>query len=64
MAAGEYYITDYDAYTPSYEAPASFISTPVFEAGARTGVAIFQIPLDRLSKVMGNTAGSGETGES
>ncbi len=56
---------DYRPYTPSYEAPASFIATPVYDAtGERIAVAIFQMPLDRITAVMASDAGLGETGES
>lgn len=55
---------DYSPYTPSYEAPASFIASPVWGNGDITGVLIFQLPLDRVSQVMSSTFGLGETGES
>jgi methyl-accepting chemotaxis protein len=50
--AGETYLVDYATYTPSYEDPASFISTPVFKEGEYVGVAIFQMPIDRLNNLM------------
>ncbi|MBI1319269.1 MAG: HAMP domain-containing protein [Candidatus Hydrogenedens sp.] len=55
---------DYARYLPSYDAPAGFISAPVFDQGERIGVAIFQMPIDRLNAVMGMRAGMGESGES
>ncbi|TPV93342.1 MAG: HAMP domain-containing protein [Myxococcales bacterium FL481] len=55
---------DFESYRPSYDAPASFIATPVFDGGQRIGVLIFQIPLDQISAVMGARAGLGESGES
>ena len=55
---------DFRFYQPSFEEPASFISTPVFdEAGIFIGVLAFQMPIKRLNKVMQVTAGMGETGE-
>ncbi len=56
-------LVDFEQYTPSYEAPASFIASPIFDGDRKVGVAIFQMPLDRISKVMGVRAGLGETGE-
>lgn len=55
---------DYAPYTPSYEAPASFIASPIFESKRLIGVLIFQLPLDQVSQVMSSTFGLGETGES
>ena len=55
---------DFRFYQPSFEAPASFISTPVFNAvGTFIGVLAFQMPIGRLNKVMQVTAGMGKTGE-
>ncbi|QFU21576.1 HAMP domain-containing protein [Shewanella eurypsychrophilus] len=55
---------DYAPYTPSYEAPASFIASPIFDGELLKGVLIFQLPLDQVSQVMSSTFGLGETGES
>jgi len=60
----EFVLVDYESYTPSYEAPASFIASPIFKDGAKIGVAIFQMPIDRLNAIMTSRAGMGETGES
>jgi methyl-accepting chemotaxis protein len=54
---------DYARYLPSYEAPASFIASPIFDGGKRVGIAIFQMPIDRLNAIMGERAGLGKTGE-
>jgi len=56
-------LVDYAQYTPSYEAPASFIASPIFDGGKKIGVAMFQMPIDRLNAIMGERAGLGETGE-
>ncbi len=63
MSKDEYVIIDYAQYSPSYEAPASFISSPVFKYGTQVGVLIFQMPLDTISTVMSDRTGLGETGE-
>ncbi len=57
------FLVDFEQYGPSYEAPASFIASPIFDGDEKVGVAIFQMPLDRITLVMGERAGLGETGE-
>ncbi|WP_306017043.1 methyl-accepting chemotaxis protein [Oceanicaulis sp. MMSF_3324] len=62
--AGEVVFFDFQPYSPSNDAPASFIATPVVDASGRTiGVLSFQMPIDRLNAVMSVSAGLGETGE-
>jgi len=56
-------LVDYAQYTPSYEEPASFIASPIFDGNKKIGVVMFQMPPDRLSAIMGERAGLGETGE-
>lgn len=58
-----YVLVDYKSYAPSYEAPASFIATPVWSGKKKIGVAIFQMPIDRLNEIMSERSGMGETGE-
>lgn len=64
-----YYMTDFAPYTPAYEAAASFIATPIFDQSRKIGVLIFQMPIDRINRIMTNdgkwqAAGLGESGES
>ncbi len=55
---------DFKAYGPSHGAPASFISSPVFNAeGKYIGVLVFQMPLDNLNIMMQQQTGLGESGE-
>ncbi len=54
---------DFTRYSPSYNAPAGFIATPVFAEGKRVGVLAFQFPIDRLNAIMQEREGMGETGE-
>jgi methyl-accepting chemotaxis protein len=56
-------MVDYAQYTPSYEAPAGFIASPIFDGDKKIGVAMFQMPIDRLNAIMSERAGLGETGE-
>lgn len=64
LPQGQYSLKDYQPYTPSYEAPASFIASPIFENGVRTGVLIFQMPLEPINEIMGERSGMGLSGES
>ncbi len=57
-------LVDYEQYTPSYEAPAGFIASPVFDGNEKIGIALFQMPIDRLNTIMAERSGLGETGES
>ncbi len=62
--SSDYVLLDYAQYTPSYEAPASFIASPIFDGNNRVGSLIFQMPLDAISTVMSERRGLGLTGES
>jgi len=46
------FITDFAEYIPSYNAPASFISSPIFQQGKMVGVLILQMPVDNINAVM------------
>jgi methyl-accepting chemotaxis protein len=64
----EFVLLDYAQYTPSYEAPASFIASPIYDSAdgkpIRVGSLIYQMPLDAITRVMSENRGLGETGES
>lgn len=66
---GETYVTHYAPYLPSYNNMASFISSPIFnDNGERTGVLIFQMPVEAITALLTQNAqweesGFGETGE-
>lgn len=62
--AGEQFFFDYKPYAPSNDAPAGFIATPLFDAsGNRLGVLVLQTPVNKINKIMKETAGVGKTGE-
>jgi len=44
--------TDFAFYTPSYEAPASFISSPIFDGDKLAGVLVFQMPVDKINEIV------------
>ncbi|MFI4876510.1 MAG: methyl-accepting chemotaxis protein, partial [Blastopirellula sp. JB062] len=54
---------DFARYAPSYEAPASFIASPIFDGDEKIGVAMFQMPVDSMLDIMAVRDGLGETGE-
>lgn len=61
-------LEDFEPYAPSYDAPASFIASPIFDGKSKVGVLVFQMPVDRINDIMTNGAdwrsvGLGETGE-
>ncbi len=67
-SADEFVISDFAAYTPSYEDPASFIASPIFDGNKKVGILIFQMPIDRINAVMThhekwNQQGLGDSGE-
>lgn len=64
LAAGEVASVDFARYLPSYNAPASFFATPLFDGDTRLGVLAFQIPLEPINAIMGQRTGMGKTGES
>ena len=54
----------FQALCAEQDAPASFISTPLFDTqGQKIGVLVFQMPIARINAVMKNSAGLGRTGE-
>jgi methyl-accepting chemotaxis protein len=62
------FLTDMDKYYPSYDAPAQFMSSPIFVNGKLEGVLIFQIPVQKLNDILTGKQqwkkqGQGLTGE-
>ena len=66
---GEFvYLVDFDPYAPSYNAPAAFIASPIFDGDEKQGVLLFQMPVDRINDIMTSRqawtqAGLGDSGE-
>ncbi len=61
-------LDDFAPYEPSYNAPAAFIASPVFDVGEMVGVLIFQAPIDKIDSVMTSNkewkkVGLGDSGE-
>ena len=65
---GEIAFDDFAPYEPSYNAPASFIATPIFDGKKKVGVLVFQMPVDVINEIMRfkeqyEKAGLGKSGE-
>ena len=63
------HLEDFALYHPSYNAPASFIASPIFDQDKQIGTLIFQMPVDKIDRILrGNkqwiAEGLGESGES
>lgn len=61
-------LEDFEPYDPSYHAPASFISSPIYEGDEMVGVLLFQMPIDKINEIMTGgqgwaSEGLGESGE-
>jgi methyl-accepting chemotaxis protein len=63
LKAGEVYVEDFDRYAPSYEAPASFVATPIIVDGKFLGSLLIQLPLDKITAVASSRYGLGELGQ-
>jgi methyl-accepting chemotaxis protein len=64
----EVYMTDFAPYTPSYQAQAVFLATPIFDGDKKIGVIAFQLPIEKINDVMTGygkwrESGLGESGE-
>ena len=61
-------LKDMEPYYPSFEAPASFIASPIFDGKEKVGVLVFQIPVEKINGITTNNKkweedGLGKTGE-
>jgi PAS domain S-box-containing protein len=61
-------LVDYQPYAPSYDEPASFIASPIFDGEELLGVLAFQMPVGRINDIMTSngawaSVGLGESGE-
>ena len=67
-ATGEVVVDDFAPYRPSYDGPASFAATPVFEGDERLGVLFLQMPIASINAIMTSNeqwkeVGLGDSGE-
>lgn len=65
MSSDEIAVADLAAYSPSGGAPAGFMMAQIRDkSGTLKGYVAFQIPLDKINKIMMQREGMGKTGES
>ena len=53
----------FQRYLPSCNEPASFMAAPIFDGRTLVGVVAFQVPIDKVNAIIGETTGMGQTGE-
>lgn len=61
-------LVDFEPYRPSYNAPAAFIATPIYQDAEFVGVLALQLPVDNINSIMTGDGqwrdnGLGESGE-
>ena len=44
--------TDLDNYKPSYDSPAGFIGSPIYDGNKKIGVLIFQLPIEKINPLV------------
>ena len=59
----ETFVNDFSRYIPSFNAPASFIASPIFDTEEMLGVLVFQMPVDEINSRLLVKEGLGESGE-
>lgn len=65
---GSVHLVDLERYYPSYDLPAGFIATSVYDGDTKIGVLVFQIPIEKIDEIMTNNrkwreSGFGDSGE-
>jgi methyl-accepting chemotaxis protein len=55
-------LTDFKPYRHSHELPASFIASPIYDRDSKVGILIFQMPIDKINRVMTHNERWQETG--
>lgn len=63
LPEGRSTIVDFADYIPSYNSPASFIASPIYENNELLGVIVIQIPINKINEIMSTGDSFGETGE-
>lgn len=61
-------LVDFQFYRPSYNAPAAFMATPIYDGTRRVGILVIQLPVDEINRVLGGDRswkqdGLGDSGE-
>lgn len=50
LSAEQTHFEDFASYVPSYDAPAAFLSTPIYQGGEYQGALIVQVSLERFAR--------------
>lgn len=50
--AGDITLVDFASYLPSSLAPAAFVACPIYDQSRKIGVAVFQISIDAINRIM------------
>lgn len=45
-------LSDFKPYHPSYDAPAAFIASPIYDDSGQVGTLVFQLSIDRINSIM------------
>jgi methyl-accepting chemotaxis protein len=53
----------FQRYLPSCNEPASFMAAPIYEGRTLVGAVAFQVPINKVNAIIGETTGMGRTGE-
>ncbi|MBL4907537.1 MAG: cache domain-containing protein [Sneathiella sp.] len=61
-------LEDFEPYPPSFNEPASFIASPIYDGERKVGILIFQLPINVINDIMTGSEnwyldGHGRTGE-
>ena len=61
-------LIDFEPYDPSYNAPASFIASVVYDGDEKIGILVFQMPINKINQILTGDNnwrddGLGESGE-
>ena len=68
LKKGDSALTEMTKYYPSYDAPAQFISSPIYDGAKRVGHLVFQIPVQKINDILTGMnqwkkQGQGDSGE-
>ena len=59
-----FFKADFEPYSPSYEAAASFVAKPVYDGEQLVSVLVFQMPVDKINSLINNNEGAHESFQS
>ena len=60
---GDYALSDFGTYYPSYDAPAMFVGSPIYQGTQLLGALVFQIPMEPINDILSSATGLGENGK-